>query len=743
MFCTNCGKQLPDGAQFCTECGASLAVDQNAEKQKKRVRAAMRRKNIIATLVTAAMLLAVIVGGVMYFMWYNSAEQKVIRALENGDFSGAVDIMDDNISLRTSEELATILSDRIDRVKQNFADGTMDYAALQAELDTIERMKVEAVGQKLEQLRQDARALNESRTHFAAAEELFAAGSYLAAMEHYVQVIEADADYENAQRKLTEATDQYRQEILDSAKAYADRGDYTEALSVLEGALAILPQDSRISQQIIVYQNSHAEQQKADTLAAAAQCADAGDYAGAVALLQDYLDYVAEDADISRKLVEYQSAAAEKARADVLAEAAGYAAAGDYVKAMETLERYANTYGSHGDITAAYNVHRENYVNMVLAQAQAMADDPFGAMEFINAALKNVADDRLTNQAAAYEAAYVDSVVQRADALAAQLQADEAVALVTQALERLPDNDVLTAKLQTLQTAKPVPLSTLSPINGGFGWNEGSPADPFGNTYNGVQNYAIFHAAWSSHSGEETYSAEYKVDEKYDCLSFVVSPYSDFSENATSYIQVYVDNVLRYTSPRIDQKTEPMRVSGIDISDAAYVKIVVHVGSYGCLMLSDVMLNTIPGFVSKLDPAEQSLSALETFNGSLNWENEFPTDSRNGDYTHAHNYSVLHSNWASHSGAITHSAEYYIAGTYSSISLDVAPAAHFGQSGAAVVKIYVDDVLAYTSQTLTQKTTRFNTGAIDLTGADYVKIVVELEGYSCTIISNVLLKIAA
>lgn len=30
MFCTNCGKQQPDGAKFCTNCGAPLAVPKSA-----------------------------------------------------------------------------------------------------------------------------------------------------------------------------------------------------------------------------------------------------------------------------------------------------------------------------------------------------------------------------------------------------------------------------------------------------------------------------------------------------------------------------------------------------------------------------------------------------------------------------------------------------------------------------------------------------------------------------------------
>ena len=32
MFCTNCGKQLPDGARFCHECGTAQAVQQPAQQ---------------------------------------------------------------------------------------------------------------------------------------------------------------------------------------------------------------------------------------------------------------------------------------------------------------------------------------------------------------------------------------------------------------------------------------------------------------------------------------------------------------------------------------------------------------------------------------------------------------------------------------------------------------------------------------------------------------------------------------
>ena len=62
------------------------------------------------------------------------------------------------------------------------------------------------------------------------------------------------------------------------------------------------------------------------------------------------------------------------------------------------------------------------------------------------------------------------------------------------------------------------------------------------------------------------------------------------------------------------------------------------------------------------------------------------------------------------------------------------------EMGDGEYKVYVDDALKYTSPKITQKTKKFNTGNIDLTGANYVKIVVEKGEYGCTIISDLLLK---
>ena len=281
-----------------------------------------------------------------------------------------------------------------------------------------------------------------------------------------------------------------------------------------------------------------------------------------------------------------------------------------------------------------------------------------------------------------------------------------------------------------------VNLDTLIPLNGSLPWGNEVPEDPLGNDYTNVKNYAVLHAYYHTHS--TSYSAEYNLDFGYSSLSFDISAFMDISESGSSFVQVYVDDVLRYTSPYITQKSDIISTGEIDISNGEYMKIVAHVGGHGCMMMTNAVLVADPEFRSQLDRESISLSKLEPFNGSLPWNSEYPSDRFENNYTNVKNYAVLHAYY--HTNSISYSAEYNVNKEYSNISFDIAPCGDFGEGGKTVIEVYADDELVYTSPEINQKTEKFNTGKIDIGGADYIKIKASVGGYSCTIISDVLLK---
>ena len=483
--------------------------------------------------------------------------------------------------------------------------------------------------------------------------------------------------------------------IIEDADALAAEGDYKAALTAVRNGLVTYPGSQSLMDKVNEYNDAMAAQTKADTLDQAAALADAGDYQGAMAVIQAAQVEMPDDAD-------YQSA----------------------------YDRYNQSYIASVKLDA-----------MTGAEELAGAKDYAGAAKMLQDAIAQVGEDaELTAQADTYENIYAENVSAQVDTM---LEANDVVGakkLLQDAAANFPNNALIQSRQEEVGKYKSVMLHSLTPINGGFKWNEGNPEDPFGTSYTGLQNYTILHS--DSNYNNATYSAEYKIDGQYDVLTFTVSPYSDFGQNGSAYLQIYADETLCYTLPPVLQKSQPQNIT-VDVKGAAYIKILVYCGNqHSCVMLSDMELSCVPNYVSPQVEASGnriSLASLDVFNGSLPWDEGYPQTTRGDDYTTARNYAILHSD--SNYNEKVFSVEYFVNNQYSSLRFDLAPMADFGANATAYVKVYLDDTLMYTSPAINQKTEKFDIGNLDLTGVSYVKIIVECSsGKGCVILSDALLE---
>ncbi len=438
------------------------------------------------------------------------------------------------------------------------------------------------------------------------------------------------------------------------------------------------------------------DKQIAATIAQAEKLAAAGDYDEAISMLQTWLKTYSDSEKLQKKLAEYIAARNTQIKVDAIAVADELRNQGNYLDALLTIRQAITEIGEDND---------------------------------------------LTTQAATCESAYATIVSQQVDQYVQEMRIDEAKELLKTALENVSDNEVLLSRKTEIDSYKTVPLDTLSPINGGFTWNDGTPADPFGSDYSSVRNYAIYDGGYC-HADFWGY-AEYKIDQQYDVLSLNISHYEDFKTDAGSYVQVYADNVLRYVSPVITQKSG-ITNQEIDVSGAAYLKIRIRKDEYGCVMLSDVVLQSIPGYESGYPSGVTSVKNVDLLNGEFSWESEAPKNIMNDNYENVANYTVCDGGYCH--ADFTLYEEYQLFGKYKSVSLDIAPYSDFGQNAVSCVKVYAYDdatqdwTLKYTSPGITQKTARFNTSEIDMTNVNYMKIEVEKDEYGCVILSDVLLK---
>ena len=543
--------------------------------------------------------------------------------------------------------------------------------------------------------------------------------------------------------------------ILEEANEYAKDGGYNGAIRVLERGLEKYPDDTHLKEKLDEYTVAMTAESVNSIIENATTYAEDGYYQDGLNLLASGLDTYPGNSDLKAKLDEYTEKR-DAATKTAIADAEQCAKSGDFRGAYMIIN--STLIGDPNSTVLSEKLaeyEKEINIENAISDADALANDGeyIDAVAKINEAVETYGEnEKLSTAAATYEDTYATTVTAQIDKYLNENNVDAATELFDTAAKAFPENEQIaeySEKIKAYSSETSVLLNTLEPINGGFTWNDGTPADPFESDYSNVKNYMIYHHNndyWTSDECRDAWelSAEYRIDGKYDVLKLNISPYSDYGQSASSYIMVYADNVLRYVSPKIYQKSG-ITSAEIDISSATYLKIVIVKGGYGCIMLSDVVLEKIPGYVSKQKEGYTLFNHINVLNGGFTWNDEYPQNVLGDSYMNVANYMIYHHNndyWTSDDcrDAYTIYTECYINNKYTSISFDIAPYTDYGKDAVTRVKVYVDDELEYTSPDITQKTAKFNTGNIDLTGASYVKVVVEKGAYGCVILSDMLLK---
>lgn len=321
-----------------------------------------------------------------------------------------------------------------------------------------------------------------------------------------------------------------------TAESFFSTGDYKEAIShyrqVIEDDENYDAAAARLADSLERYRDQ--------SLNKAKEYADAELYANAINTLDEALTVIPNDATLTEQKRLYEKSDVEKQKADALSEAAALARNGDYLGAVKALNSVMNTQSSDAELISAYNGYCDKYAAKVIttAEEKVKVKDFEGAISALNAALKEV-----------------------------------------------PGNNKLTEKLEEVKSRQPVPITNLTAINSNNWqkWNNGSPKDPFGNDYSSSSNYVISY----SYGGEQY--IEYRLYGDYTTLTGTIAPYTEMEEDKYGFLQVYVDDVLVYTSKDVGRKTDAFSFE-VNVSGAEYIKLVINSKYHGYIILSDVQL---------------------------------------------------------------------------------------------------------------------------------------------------------
>ena len=542
-FCENCGSQLPDEAVFCACCGNQVPAATSSEDgavvftpvtPKKKP----NKKKLGIMIGAAALVLVIGIGAAIGLGWYFGDEQKLSRAMKSGDLDAVKELVSENSDLRDNEALEEMLLNRVEELKTKVADGSVSCEDAEKELGTIERIKIKSVNKKIPAIREYITQIKESKECFDKAEELFGKEDYMDAMEWYLKVIEQDGNYEAAQSKAMECKEKYRDKMLKTAADLAAAGKYSEAITTLNEAKWVLGSDEAIQEQIDAYKKAQ------------------------------------------------QDAVNQQRKNEALTAAESMAASGDYISAMNELKTYENRYGNDSDIIAAYDRYKQRYVEKILADAAAEAEDGDykRAYSIINAAQEFVQDTQFNEKKQEYKSAYVAEVCEQADQFLASEQYISAKQVVQMALDFLPGDPTLTEKMNDIESKEPVSIRDVVRVNA-YNWNENENRleDALGHTY-----YDATNAVAIAQNGY----GEYYVDGKYSKVTGTVTSLWHLDPNRQCYFKIYADDRLIFSSPMITRKTEAIKFE-IEIPEGTeFIKFenIADSYSYSDILLLNVLL---------------------------------------------------------------------------------------------------------------------------------------------------------
>ena len=283
--------------------------------------------------------------------------------------------------------------------------------------------------------------------------------------------------------------------IIEEAQVLADAEDFVGAIAKIEDGLDEYSDEDKLQDKLDEYQAFLTNQQITAMIANADSLTSNGDFEGAVEIIEAGLADHPDNSALQGKITEYNAALAAQVKAQTLADAQALADSGDYVSAIALIKNAQETQGNDADLSGALKTYSAAYKTEAIESADGLAanGDYIGALEMIGTASAVVGDDaELSAKATEYENAYVDEVIAEADRLMTEHDFTNAISTINSALKIVPGNTKLIDKQSEINSAKPISLSNISVFNGGWEWNNLEPTDSFGNDYSTACNYVVF-----------------------------------------------------------------------------------------------------------------------------------------------------------------------------------------------------------------------------------------------------------
>lgn len=248
-YCEKCKLEYDEQTKFCEICGEKLIEKEEPVPPKKKGK--IKQKLIIFAFV---LLTCLVLSAIAFVAIYFSPKAKIERMIAEGQYVEAQALYQEAVKddEKVKGDIAKTLSQQIAEIKQGYIDEAIDYATATSTLSTIGKMNSEIPSyQKTVTF---VETLKQSRDAYEKAEKFLSMKDYIEAIKEYGNVKSIDANYEDAQAKITSCKETYKQGILQQIEAYVQEKNYFDAVQLITSALDVLSNDNDLQTLLVKYQ---------------------------------------------------------------------------------------------------------------------------------------------------------------------------------------------------------------------------------------------------------------------------------------------------------------------------------------------------------------------------------------------------------------------------------------------------------------------------------------------------------
>ena len=290
------------------------------------------------------------------------------------------------------KKFSEIIISRSDAIIEAYKAGTLDYSEAKQELDALAEKEKSVLNTSIANEKVSLLStLYSAASAYETAEQQMNSGNYVDAITQLDQIPEGSDLYDDAQQKMAEASAAYKTSVLEQANAYVQSENYPGAISVIEYALTILPDDAELQNELGELQTAHHASVVSAALSESTALQSRGDYTGAMRVLSDAMNAIGEDAQLQAAYATCERLYKDSVVTTAIAESNELQGRNEYIEAMRVLQDAVTAVGDDARLTAELNKCEDNYVDYVSIEVHACLDeDRFeDAMHIVDEAIIN------------------------------------------------------------------------------------------------------------------------------------------------------------------------------------------------------------------------------------------------------------------------------------------------------------------------------------------------------------------